>query len=267
MIKTRKARLTTRSGFTLIELLVVIAIIALLLSIVIPSLSKAREHARKAICSSNQKQMGLSFRIYAEENKGIFPPQAATIWPWDISYWTTDLILASGGDKGVFYCPNNRQMNPDEDIWWRWYEVATTGTLTLSKPEPTALADRQSHYRVSSYFFILETFRYYQTPSIPRPPLTGTPRKQWVSRLQTLPNPSAVELITDSVIKQGNTYSEVSGGAAAFNIYNRSNHLDQNGKALGGSILFADGHGQWRALDQMQTRVTSGGSPPVEGQW
>lgn len=262
---TDNPRHTERSGFTLIELLVVIAIIALLLSIVIPAMSKAKEYARKTICSNNQRQMGLALRIYAEENKGILPPQAATYWAWDISYWTTDLILASGGDKGVFYCPNNRQMNPDEDIWWRWSEVATLGTLHVAGPEPAALADRQNNYRVSAYFYILETYRYYETPSVPRLPILGTTKKQWLARLRDLRNPSSSEMITDSLIKQGDTYSEVAGGAAAFGVLNRSNHLDRNGKAAGANIHFADGHSQWRKLEEMQTRIRTAGG--VEGLW
>lgn len=258
-------RPVNRLGFTLIELLVVIAIIALLLSIVLPALNKAKEYARKTICSNNQRQMGLALRIYAEENKGILPPQAATYWAWDISYWTTDLILASGGDKGVFYCPNNRQMNPDEDIWWRWSEVAASGSLYVPGPEPTALADRQNNFRVSAYFYILETYRYYQTPSVPRLPILGTPPKQWLARLRDLRNPSSAEMIADSLIKQGDTYSEVAGGAAAFGVLNRSNHLDRNGQAAGGNINFADGHNQWRKMEEMQTRIRTGGG--VEGLW
>lgn len=59
-----------RKGFTLIELLVVIAIIALLLSIVIPSLKRAREFAYRAICLSNQKQLGISWISYASDWRG-----------------------------------------------------------------------------------------------------------------------------------------------------------------------------------------------------
>jgi prepilin-type N-terminal cleavage/methylation domain-containing protein len=62
-----------KNAFTLIELLVVIAIIALLLSILLPSLGKAREQARGVLCSSNLKQMGIGLQIYVNEHRNKVP--------------------------------------------------------------------------------------------------------------------------------------------------------------------------------------------------
>ena len=63
-------------GFTLVELLVVIGIIALLISILLPALNKAREAAKLTQCASNMRQLAAAVFIYQAENNGSFPP------PW-----------------------------------------------------------------------------------------------------------------------------------------------------------------------------------------
>ena len=60
-------------AFTLIELLVVVAIIALLISILLPSLSRARELSKRTVCMANQRGIGQAFYIYAQDDPGTFP--------------------------------------------------------------------------------------------------------------------------------------------------------------------------------------------------
>jgi prepilin-type N-terminal cleavage/methylation domain-containing protein len=64
--------MSRRRGFTLIELLVVIAIIAILMAILMPSLSRVRDQARQINCSANLRQWNLVFNMYAGENDGKF---------------------------------------------------------------------------------------------------------------------------------------------------------------------------------------------------
>jgi prepilin-type N-terminal cleavage/methylation domain-containing protein/prepilin-type processing-associated H-X9-DG protein len=64
---------STRHGFTLVELLVVIGIIALLISLLLPALNRARSAARTTQCLSNLKQMGAAYGLYMINSKGKLP--------------------------------------------------------------------------------------------------------------------------------------------------------------------------------------------------
>ncbi|HYV27570.1 MAG TPA: DUF1559 domain-containing protein [Candidatus Eisenbacteria bacterium] len=109
------ARLDSQpSGFTLIELLVVIAIIALLASLLLPSLSRAKAASRRAHCTSNLRQIGIGFAIYVSEYNfypGRFHDFGNTISKEVFSFPDNAIWWGSGGFEDVhrlFSCPASK---------------------------------------------------------------------------------------------------------------------------------------------------------------
>src|SRR6202011_6192032 len=92
-----------RSGFTLIELLVVIAIIAILAAILFPVFAQAREQARKAVCLSNCKQIGLGMMMYVQDYDETYP----------VASWDTPPLGTTDTDS----------RNPNFPAFWRWMWV------------------------------------------------------------------------------------------------------------------------------------------------
>ena len=98
--------------FTLIELLVVIAIIAILASMLLPALTKAREKAQSIRCLGNLKQIAFSALSYVEDSNGDVCPSNFAAGKHPVSaynkpiYWPSMLILYSGMSSMVFECPS-----------------------------------------------------------------------------------------------------------------------------------------------------------------
>ena len=108
----------TCGGFTLVELLVVIGIIAVLIAILLPVLSVARERSRRTACLSNLHQLGQGMLMYAGENRDHLPngnPRGAAR-----NYIGTNLVLVNLSalylrrGPAVFHCPSDQDPSPVE---------------------------------------------------------------------------------------------------------------------------------------------------------
>ena len=109
-------------AFTLIELLVVIAIVAILLSVLLPSLNKCKELAKKLTCQSNIKQIMIGWSLYFIENDDTFPRRVNInhdFGGWEgtggggqvrflNSYLSLEPAIEDETQKTVFYCPADR---------------------------------------------------------------------------------------------------------------------------------------------------------------
>ena len=115
IIKIRQSTIDNRQlrhGFSLIELLVVIAIISLLVSILLPLLSRAKELARRVVCSTNMRQVGIGFTMYISDWQGWFPVIRDASHQY---YWSDKIHDPYVNDAKVFHCPAvpDRIFTPD----------------------------------------------------------------------------------------------------------------------------------------------------------
>ncbi len=222
-------------GFTLIELLVVVAIIAVLLALLVPALSKARELSRQVVCSSNLRQVGAGVFMYSN-NYNDWLVYSATLYrklssgqtlsPW-VYRWHT-ILMHEGYLSGA-------SMDPPSDLYSNQMRVYLAGTKVFDCPSFTdvvyPVAPGRVNYWGSDYGLNGHTCGFVRYVDSVGGVYADTRRH----RISQILNPSECILGGDMAFDSYNSAS----------LQNNSSHYEfdeRHGSNDSSNILFSDGH-------------------------
>ena len=154
-----------QKAFTLVELLVVIAIIALLISILLPSLSAAREQAKKMVCMNNCKHIGTALELYRLRWRDRLPSSGGHGASIDPRNWWLNLLAHELGTSLTYRCP--------KDLAEDFVDWNSVQWDTLADEERQVFFDRRWGSYALNYLIAKEPQPYCDNPSrIPRPNYT-----------------------------------------------------------------------------------------------
>lgn len=221
-------------AFTLVELMVVIAIVAMLIALLLPSLSAARENARTAACASNLRQLHLAFTGYAVEHRSFFPDTGVYLtpagyrwhflWVWKqaISRKLTKDYLSD--DYRTMLCPSSTGGKLSETWWdhsdseadWTSYVSLTSSQIVREQP---GTADFDPHPAGSKHNYCQKMNK----------------------------TPPGYALLADTLLHESPAWFNVigthPGASAGFS------------SARGSNVLSADGATLWRSIHATEPRL------------
>ena len=177
-------------GFTLVELLVVISIIGLLMSILLPSLSRARGQARAVVCTNNLRQLGFAFACYADDYDGYAMPTVGQSY----RYWWGKIVV-DGIDHGMgFVWPYLRSELKKNSVYecpaQRYGSYGLQGKPSSEPDDPRWIT---STYGYNGYYL-----------SPPQSAWWGIQHRRW-QKITTVINPGRVIAFADTLIDYDST--------------------------------------------------------------
>jgi type II secretory pathway pseudopilin PulG len=236
----RKDGRANTSGLTLVELMVVIAMTGLLMALLLPALSTAKEKSRRAVCKSNLRQLVMVLRLDANQNEDLLPSCADNKGYYHSIVLSdpvfTNLVDDAGGNSNIFYCPNIvfgggavQQTNQYGYVIGYSYLEAEIAS-TIKGPDYTV---EPVKWPFTSTNEVLADANYWTSAQVG----TGC----FPAQMKVAPH-----CAMGAAIAQGTSFTVGLPGASSASI-----------GAVGGNVAFVDGSVVWRNLSKMQTNPAS----------
>ena len=262
-----------RPGFTLIEVLVVVAIIALLISILLPSLSQARERARSAVCGSNLKTSGMAVRFYTEANQDGYPSSGA--WAGSCSRYlqkvsgkrsvTDDLSGTSTKliqQTGYYQCPSDKVFAETTQVPYNGTTMLFNVSYAFNGAISFPLKNPDAARAGTDFALDIEGAKEVAGVVIfPRMRKTGSDLRQ-----------SEIVLLTDAGDDDVGTRGDIGwGGHQMWDFDEQGDNTDIGGPKLevhhrsGNNFLYLDSHVEYKNV--LNSKVVQKGVPRFGNHW